>query len=218
MITLEKLKIASIKSLVQLNIPNEYKDYLNQYPSLPLSKDHEVVLTFTTDNKSFFKTLETLVKQDPVINNGSLWVCYPKRGNKLYPSTVHRDEIFPKVDMDEEGFVFKTVYKFNRMLGLDDTFTLLELKKLENYKPTNTISHRGADFLKYIPEVEELLKADPEAYKAYQDLTPGYRKDWAVHIFSAQTEATKQKRILETIDLVKKGHKNMTTYRQSLKK
>lgn len=215
---LEKLKIDRFTRLATQNIPDYLKDELASLGSLKPTQDHDAILAFTTSNDDFFSTLESMVTQDPLIDQGVLLLCYPKKGNPTYPSHVHRDEIFPKVKMDDDGFVYGSSYKFNRMLAFDDNFTILEIKKVEHFKLSNKPSVRGSDFVHHIPDVKELLKSDVRALAFYNTLSPGYQKDWAVYIFSTATEATRLKRIEETKKLLAEGHKNMTLYRQSLKK
>lgn len=215
---LEKLKVSSFNRLALVSIPDDLKPDFKEYKSTNLSDNHDAVFIFTFSNEEFFKTLKELVDKDILSDGGSLFICYPKKGNKKYPSFVHRDEIFPKVEMDDEGFMYKSAYKFNRMLGYNDEFTLLEVKKILNYKPKNTVSKQGSDYLQYIPEVENYLEKDQVAYDFYQSLSPGYRKDWAVYIFSTKNADTKAKHFEECLNLLKQGHKNMTLYRQSLKK
>lgn len=215
---LEKLKIDRFTRLATQNIPDYLKDELASLGSLKPTQDHDAILAFTTSNDDFFSTLESMVTQDPLIDQGVLLLCYPKKGNPTYPSHVHRDEIFPKVKMDDDGFVYGSSYKFNRMLAFDDNFTILEIKKVEHFKPSNKPSVRGSDFVHHIPDVKELLTSDERVLAFYNTLSPGYQKDWAVYIFSTATESTRLKRIEETKKLLAEGHKNMTLYRQSLKK
>lgn len=214
---IEKFKLQSYPSLPILNLPPYLKDELSSIPLSPLLPKQAAILVFTTSNEDFFKTLEILVKQDPIEDKGILMICYPKKGNPNYPSYVHRDEIFGKVGMDNDGFIYNSAYMVNRMLGFDDNFTLLEIKKLLHFKPGSRPSQSGADFIKYIPDIETFLKDEPDALKFYQSLAPGYRKDWAVHVFSTENPETRSKRIAEMIKLLKEGHKNLTLYRQSLK-
>ncbi len=43
-----------------------------------------------------FKAVVMSVIQQQLLNkNGVLFVAYPKKGNKVYQTFVHRDEIFP---------------------------------------------------------------------------------------------------------------------------
>jgi hypothetical protein len=216
---IEKFKLDTFKDLPILNMPAYLQSELEILGSNPLKDKQEALLVFTTTNEEFFSTLRSLIKQDPILDKGVLFLCYPKKGNPKYPSYVHRDEIFPKVEMDDDGFMFKSAYKFNRMLAFDEVFTLLEVKKIDSKKGANARpSHMGSDYIHHIPEVEGFLKDEPKVLAFFQSLAPGYRKDWAVYLFSTENQDTRNKRILEMIRLLKEGHKNMTLYRQSLKK
>ena len=214
---IDKFKLKSYSALPILNLPDYLKEDLAEIPTSPLLAKQKAVLVFTSSNQEFFDTLKDLVNKDILQDQGVILICYPKKGNPKYPSYVHRDEIFVKVGMDNDGFIYGSPYMFNRMLGFDDNFTLLEVKKLLNFKPGSRPSQSGADFVKYIPDIERFLKEEPQALVFYQSLAPGYRKDWAVYVFSTENPETRNKRILEMIRLLKEGHKNMTLYRQSLK-
>ncbi len=215
---LEKLKIDQFKNCAFLMIPDDLKEDFKNYNQEPLSRDHDAIFAFSTSHSEFFTNLKELVDKDLLLDGGSLFICYPKKGNKIYPDFVHRDEIFAKVEMDDDGFIYHSKYRFNRMLGYNDQFTLLEIKKELNYKAKNTVSTRKEDYIHLIPEVEKLIEKNASALAFYKTLSPGYRKDWAVHIFSAKTDETKNKRIEETIHLLNQGFKNMTLYRQSKNK
>jgi hypothetical protein len=215
---IEKFKLDTFKDLPILNMPSYLQTELEVLGSHPLKDKQEALLVFTTTNEEFFSTLRSLIIQDPILDKGVLFLCYPKKGNPMYPSYVHRDEIFPKVDMDDDGFMFKSAYKFNRMLAFDEVFTLLEVKKIDSKKvPNARPSQMGSDYIHHIPEVEGLLKDEPKALAFFQSLSPGYRKDWAVYVFSTENLDTRKKRIQEMIRLLNEGHKNMTLYRQSKK-
>jgi len=215
-VLIEKFKLNTYKNLPILDLPDYLISELSVLGTHPLLAQQEAILVFTTSNTDFFTRLEDLVQKDPVPDGGVILICYPKKGNPLYPTFVHRDEIFPKVKMDDDGFIYGSAYKFNRMLGFDDNFTLLEVKKVLNHKARP--AQVGSDYVKYIPAIEALLKDEPKALAFYQNLTPGYRKDWAVHVYSTENLETRSKRIAEMIKLLNEGHKNMTLYRQSLKK
>jgi len=216
---IQKFKLDTYKELPIVNMPAYLQSELDVLGSHPRQEQQEALLVFTTTNEEFFLTLRSLVKEDPIKDKGVLLLCYPKKGNPMYPSFVHRDEIFPKVDMDEDGFMFKSAYKFNRMLAFDDVFTLLEVKKIDSKKvPNARPSQMGSDYIHHIPEVEVFLKDEPKALAFFQSLAPGYRKDWAVYLFSTENLETRNKRVHEMIRILNDGHKNMTLYRQSLKK
>lgn len=215
---LQKIKLDSFKHLCLLHIPSDLESQFKQYSTVECTQNHDALFCFTTSNQAFFENLESLVKSDLLSDKGTLFIAYPKKGNKKYSSYVHRDEIFPKVAMDDDGFIYNSFYRFNRMLGFNDEFTLLEIKKELNFKPSSKVSMQGKNYLQFIPMVEAYLEKDENALRIYQSLTPGYKKDWAVYMYSTQNEITRLKRYEECIKILNLGFKNMTLYRQSLKK
>jgi hypothetical protein len=212
-----KLKLDRCERVAVLSVPQAVEEDLRRVNQVPLGTGHDALVTFTTSNAEFFTTLERLVKEDRCEEGGLLLIAYPKKGNPMYPENVHRDEIFPKVKMDEDGYIYDSPYRFNRMLGFDECFTLLEIKRVAQRKPAKP-SHVGSDYLKYIPEVEVMLKDDPDVLATYQSLSPSYRKDWAVYLFTTANDITRAKRFEELKSVIRAGFKNMTLYRQARKK
>jgi hypothetical protein len=70
--------------------------------------------------------------------------------------------------MDDEGFVYGSPYRFSHMLGFDENFTLLEIKKTVNYEPKSRVSQIGSDYVHHIPDIEDLLKDELEAVKFFK--------------------------------------------------
>ena len=74
-------------------------------------------------------------------------------------------------------------------------------------KKKRTSSQSVADYVQFIPELENLLAKTPAALQFFKELTPGYQRNWARFVFSAKREATREKRLNETIELLLKGIK-----------
>lgn len=170
---------------------------------------YDLILIFVMDLDEMAASAWDIAEKNILREKGYLYLAYPKKGNKKYSSYIDRDSIFPKFNIDEDdGYLKDTSLKFSRMVSLNETFTIVGLKKEERgtSRPA-TVSQRVADYESKVKEVEELLAKDKEALTFYQALTPGYQKDWARHIFSSRTEATRQKRVEEAITLLKAGYK-----------
>jgi uncharacterized protein YdeI (YjbR/CyaY-like superfamily) len=105
------------------------------------------------------------------------------------------------------------------MVGLDDIFTVVGLKDESKAKATNSskTSQCVDDYIDLIPNVEMDLEDTPELLTIYKSLTPGYRKDWARHIYSAKQEATKAKRREEMKVVLGAGYKTLDLYRRDKK-
>ena len=151
---------------------------------------------------------------------GYLYIAYPKKGNKVYPDFVHRDEIFPSLNVDTngDGYVGDSNIKFARMVSLDETFTIVGLKEVGSSKGKSSTDSSQCvdDYVKYIPEIEVYLSNNSVLSEFYKNLTPGYRKDWARYVYSAKQEATRKKRLSEMEMILSKGFKTKELYRQSL--
>ena len=55
------------------------------------------------------------------------------------------------------------------------------------------------------PELAEAFRADPKLKAAFDDLTPGKRRDYADHITEAKREATKTARLEKIIPMIRSG-------------
>ncbi len=55
------------------------------------------------------------------------------------------------------------------------------------------------------PELDAVLEKDPEAASAFAALTPGRRREYAAHINAAKREATREKRALDALPLIRAG-------------
>lgn len=69
-----------------------------------------------------------------------------------------------------------------------------------------------ADYEKDIPAVADLLKDDETLFKFFNDLTPGYQREWARFIFGAKAEATKERHIEQMKIVFRAGFKSKRAY------
>ena len=63
----------------------------------------------------------------------------------------------------------------------------------------------------HVPElpayIAKALRANPKAWRFFRELPPTYRRDFVVWIHTAKRAATREKRILESVDLLAAGTK-----------
>ena len=123
-----------------------------------------------------------------LIEKGYIFFAYPKRGNSRYSTFIHRDEMFPALNVGEDGYVGESDIKFARMVSMDDIFTVVGLKREKKKRQKPAMSQCVADYADRIQDVEALLANHPNELKFYQSLTPGYQKDWARNLFSVKQE------------------------------
>lgn len=71
-----------------------------------------------------------------------------------------------------------------------------------------------ADYEDNVKDIKKLLADHPNELKFYQELTPGYQRDWARYIFSAKQQKTREKRQAQMVDILSLGYKSIDLYRQ----
>ncbi|WP_390409219.1 YdeI/OmpD-associated family protein [Lacticaseibacillus jixiensis] len=69
-----------------------------------------------------------------------------------------------------------------------------------------------AEYAKDIPAVSELLVDQPAMQAFFNDLTPGYQREWARFIFGVASEATKRKHIATMVTVFEAGYKSKRAY------
>jgi hypothetical protein len=215
----DKLNLKKYKKLAILNEPNE----INYFPELEeydteLLKKYDAIFAFVLNMEEMRETVYTIIQNDSLNKKGYIFLAYPKKGNKVYPTYIHRDELFKGLDTDSEGYVGTSTIKFARMVGLDDVFTVIGLKEEEKNKAntdSNKASQRVDDYIEKIPDIEKALTDSPKLLAFYQSLTPGYRKEWARYVYSAKQEETREKRKEEMRIILESGYKTRDLYRRN---
>ena len=153
-----------------------------------------------------------------LLEKGYVFFAYPKKGNARYSTFIHRDEMFPALNVGEDGYVGNSDIKFARMVSMDDVFTVVGLKReKKKAKKTPAASQCVADYADRIQDVEALLANHPTELKFYQSLTPGYQKDWARNLFSVKQEKTREKRLEKMIEILSQGYKTIELFRKKKK-
>ncbi|MBS4201052.1 YdeI/OmpD-associated family protein [Bacillus sp. FJAT-49732] len=214
----EKLNLNKYGKVAVLNVP-EGTDYLSElahYDTDLKNSKYDLIFAFVLDMESFKGLIFEVIEKNFLNKNGYIFLAYPKKGNKVYPTFIHRDEIFSSIGVDDNGYVGTSNIKFARMVGLDDVFTVVGLK--EDGKSKNKTSTKASqcvdDYIEMIPAVEKELQDTPDLLAFYQSLTPGYQKDWARHVYSAKQEATRNKRREEMKTILAAGYKSRDLYRR----
>jgi hypothetical protein len=213
----EKLNLQKYEKVAVLNVP-EGSDYLTglaDYDTELIASSYDLIFAFVLDLDSFKEVLNKVIEKNYLNKGGYIYFAYPKKGNKVYPTFIHRDDLLSGIGADEKGYVGSSNIKFSRMVGLDEVFTVVGLKEDSPGKTqTSTRASQCVDeYEALIPDVERDLQDTPDVLSFYQSLTPGYKKDWARYIYSAKQEATKQKRRDEMKKILGEGYKTRDLYR-----
>ncbi|MCM3361044.1 YdeI/OmpD-associated family protein [Niallia sp. Sow4_A1] len=214
----EKLNLKKYKKMAILNNPKEtdYFSGLDEYDDELLSK-YDAIFGFVLDMNEMREMVDTIIRKESLNKKGYIFLAYPKKGNKVYSTYIHRDELFSGLNTDSEGYVGESTIKFARMVGLDDVFTVIGLKEEEKKKKvafSSKASQRVDDYIEKIPDIEKDLTDSPELLSFYQSLTPGYRKDWARYVYSAKQEGTREKRKAEMKIILQSGYKSRDIYKK----
>jgi hypothetical protein len=185
------------------------------------SGKYDLIFAYVFDMPQLQALVREVIDRQLLASGGYLFTAYPKKGNKAYPTYIHRDGLFAGVGADADGYVGTSSLKFSRMVGLDDVFTVVGFK--EEAKATaktktnvsSSPSQRVDDYVAMIPNVEQDLQDTPELLAFYRSLTPGYRKDWARYVYGVVQEGTRAKRREEMKLIMSEGFKSAELYRAS---
>jgi Bacteriocin-protection, YdeI or OmpD-Associated len=217
----EKLNLKKYKKATVLNSPanvNYFAD-LPKYDTDLSNHPYDLIFAFVLDIESLKELVTKIIDNHYLDQKGYIFIAYPKKGNKAYPTYIHRDDLFEGLGADESGYIGSSSVKFARMVGLDDIFTVVGLKDESKGKAANSskASQCVDDYIDMIPNIEKDLEDSPEILTIYKSLTPGYRKDWARYIYSAKQEVTKAKRREEMKIVLGAGYKTIDLYRRDKK-
>ncbi|PED07449.1 YdeI/OmpD-associated family protein [Bacillus pseudomycoides] len=213
MSVIDKLNLSKYSNMVVINQPNDYALFTEQ--AIKLSKDHDAIFIFVETIDEMVKYTQLILNKQLLLEKGYLFFAYPKKGNNRYETFIHRDEIFPAMNVGEDGYVGNSDIKFARMVSMNDVFTVVGLKReKKKVKKTSTASQCVSDYVENIKDVEALLANHPNELQFYQSLTPGYQKDWARNIFSAKQQQTREKRAQQMVEILSQGYKSIDLFRR----
>lgn len=178
-------------------------------------KEIDLGIAYVYDLREMKEVIYTAWREKMLQVQGYLYLIYPKAKNKKGYDPIGRDSIFPYLQVGEEGYVKGTELKFCLMAAVDDTYTLVGMKYLpeSRNKRSAAVSGRVGDYVDRLKDVEAYLGGYPKQLEFYRQLTPGYQRDWARYLYSAKTEATRQKRQKEMVEILKAGYKTKQLYR-----
>lgn len=215
----EKLGLQKYDQTAILDQPAgaDYFSDLSGYDTTLQDRPYDLIFAFVLDMESLKGLVDRVIERQSLRKNGYLFAAYPKKGNKVYPTFIHRDDLLEGLGSDENGYVGTSTLKFARMVGLDDVFTVVGFKEDGGGSKNQTsakASQRVDDYIALIPIVEQDLKDSPDLLDFYRSLTPGYRKDWARYVYSAKQEETREQRKEEMKTILAAGYKSRDLYRK----
>lgn len=153
----KKLKLASFKKIALIRASKD------EYPTMNFceefcddTKKLDLAIAYSYSLPEMKEILYNCWNKNVIQTGGCIYILYPKLKNKLHHTPIHRDDIFPYLKVnDQTGYLPDTHLKFQRMLSLDDSYTLLSLKNSPQIKRNYAKkSSRVDDYLSYLPEIE----------------------------------------------------------------
>ncbi|MNE22162.1 hypothetical protein D3C76_323710 [compost metagenome] len=212
-----KLNLLKYPSKLILNKP-ENMDEFNEldFDTDFIGEKYDLIFIFVFNLEEFNHYLQLIIEKQAINDNGYVFFAYPKKNNPRYKEYIERDSLFSNIPVDEDGYAYNSSLKFSRMVSLDEVFTVVGLKsqvKKSKQAASTKSSQRVDDYIVKIPDIKGYLESTPSLLERYNDLTPGYQKDWARYVYSAKRSETQEKRLLEMKDILAEGYKSIELYR-----
>ena len=213
--TIKKFAVEKFDKKIILNKPADITDFDGMVFGTAIAKEkYDMIFAFIFSLDEFVNLVKTAVENDLLNPGGVLYFAYPKKGNKQYREYIGRDEIIPSVAMDDDGYVFNSPLKFNKMAAFSEIFTVVGLKHEEKRKKSTQPSQCVADYIERIPELRAHLEGNEELLVFFDRLTPGYQRDWARYVFGVKNAATTEKRLAAMENILGQGYKSVDLYRR----
>ena len=212
---IQKFNILKYTTKLLLHKPADITDFDGiDFDTEPSKDKYDLIFAFVFSMAEFCSLLQTIVGKAQLHPNGICLFAYPKKGNKQYPTYIGRDDFFAHVEVDDEGYVYNSPVKFNKMAAFNDVFTVVGLKHEEKRKRPSLISQSVADYVDRIPDIKAYLLNNQNVLALFEKLTPGYQRDWARYVYGVKNPATIEKHLLEMEEILKQGYKSLDLYRR----
>jgi len=215
---IKKFGIEKYNQKLILNMPADISDFDGMSFSTAIEKDnYDLIFAFIFSLDEFTNLLEKVIDSNLLNPMGVLYFAYPKKGNKQYKEYIGRDDFFGKVNMNNDGYVNDSPIKFNKMAAFNDVFTVVGLKHEPKRKKSTQPSQCVEDYVSRIPDIRKYFEGNHEILASFDQLTPGYQRDWARYVFGVKNAATTEKRFAEMEHILKQGYKTVDLYRRNKK-
>jgi hypothetical protein len=147
---LKKLNFKEQKEILILNVPKDFEPFLKEIKSaakvlteLKAGKEIQFAIAFVQTQKEVDAFAPKIAKE--LINDGLLWMAYPKGTSKKYKSEISRDKGWTV--LGELGF--ETV----RLIAINEDWSCMRFRKAEYVKSITrsekfTISKEGKEKIK----------------------------------------------------------------------
>ncbi|MFJ7669146.1 YdeI/OmpD-associated family protein [Lysinibacillus sp. NPDC097195] len=210
----KKFKLKDGLSIVIHHLPDNMRlEGISEAGNAPYDR----IISFVFSIDEMITDLKSTHQSNALAEQGYLFFVYPKKNNKKYNQYIHRDEIFPAIQVDNGKYIANSDYKFASLQSLDDTFSILCIKHdaQARGKKKTANSQCVSDYESMVPLLRAELKENSSDVAFYDALTPGYQKDWARYIYSAKKQETQLARLAEMRELTRAGFKTKEHFRKA---
>lgn len=200
---LEKLKLGTKKVCI-IKLPPEFGIRSSV-------ADKQIVYDVLIDSIAEIAELKASIQAFKKLNqpNAILYVVYPKLSSKQEAKKIHRDELMKALSASGlKAFTLLSLSEDFSCMGAKDAAVVTASKAK---RPSQCV----ADYIEKIVELKQALMPHAEALKIYNQLSPGYQKDWARFVYSAVRAETRVIRLRAAAVALELGHKSHDQYRQS---
>jgi hypothetical protein len=216
---IKKLRVGKCAYLLVQNRPFWVDDFDGmEFDTYTVREAYDAMFAFVFTMDEVRKVLREVIDGSIIRPGGHLYIVYPKKGNKRYAESIGRDDFFDPSIMDKDGYAMGSRLKFNRMVAFDTTFTCIGLKNVpeERAKRGSKQSQSVYDYVARQPAMEAKLRkvCCDRVIAFYENLTPGYKRDWARYVYGVKSEETSNRRFLEMTALLSEGYKSIDHHRQ----
>jgi len=216
--TIKKLSIEKFDKKLILNKPVDINEFDGIVFDMAIKKEkYDLIFAFIFSLDEFINLVKTVIEKDLLNSDGILYFAYPKKGNKQYKEYIGRDDFFGVADMDSDGYVFNSPVKFNKMVAFNEVFTVIGLKHEAKRKKSTQPSQCVSDYVERIPDLRKHFSNNTNLLTFFDQLAPGYQRDWSRYVFGVKNAATTEKRLVEMENILKQGYKSIDLYRRGKK-
>jgi len=214
-VTIKKFAIEKFDKKLILNKPGDIHEFDGVVFSTDINNEkYDLILAFIFSLDEFTNLVKTVIEKDLLNPGGILYFAYPKKGNKQYKEYIGRDDFFGVVNHDDNGYVFNSPVKYNKMAALNEVFTIIGLKHEAKIKKSTQPSQCAGDYVDRIPDLRKHFANNKELLTFFDQLTPGYQRDWSRYVFGVKNPATTEKRFADMENILKQGYKSIDLYRR----
>jgi hypothetical protein len=216
--TIKKFAVEKFDKRLILNKPANIADFDGvAFGTVINNEKYDLIFAFVFSLDEFASLVKMVIEKELLNLDGVIYFAYPKKGNKQYREYIGRDDFFSVVDMDNDGYVFGSPVKFNKMAAFNEVFTVVGLKHEEKRKKSTQPSQCVGDYIERIPDLRKHFVENKEVLAFFDQLTPGYQRDWARYVFGVKNPDTTEKRFAEMENILKQGYKSGDLYRRGKK-